>query len=111
MTNQELEALLSRKTRPAANANLSLTLAAQTARTAARLKKRRRDRRQLLLCCAAVIAFIAAAAGLMLALNYAESPEIILRPAGYAALGGMSLTLIMAPVLAWSADEERKGEG
>lgn len=110
MTDKELEFLLSRKAQPVARENLSLVLSAQTARTAARLRKRRADRRQLMLCLAAALVFVAAAAGLMVMLKHAESPETILRPAVYAVLGGMGLTLILAPAIAWFSDEDRKNE-
>lgn len=110
MTEQELERLLSIRTPDCGRDNATLVLATGITRSAARLKKRRRDRLQLAMCIAAACVFAAGAAAVMLMLTHAESPEALLRQTGIFALGGMGLTLLLAPALAWFSDEERKNE-
>ena len=110
MTEKELELLLAGKESAPARQNVSIVLSPDITRNAMRLKKLRRDRIQALICCAAALVFILAAAGLAVYLKNAENPESILRPALMMIGGGMGITLLLAPALAWNADEEQKNQ-
>jgi len=110
MTNQELERLLSQKEDAPARENIALVLSPDITRNAMRLKKLRRDRRQALLCVLAGIVFLLAAGGIMYLLKTSENPETLMKPIMTGAAGCMILTLLLAPALAWFAEEERKNE-
>ena len=110
MTDKDLERLLAQKETSPGRQNVSLVLSPDITRNAMRLKKLRRDRIQALLCAAAALLFILAAAGLAVYLSTAEQPETVLRPVLLMAAGGMGMTLLLAPALAWFTDEKRKNE-
>ena len=110
MTEKDLERLLAEKETSAPRENISLVLSPSITRNAMRLKKLRHDRIQAAICCAAAIVFLIAAAGAAFYLKNAENPEAALRPLMMIAAGGMGMTLLLAPALAWFADEERKNE-
>ena len=106
MNDHELARLLSEKTQPAPRKNVTSVLTPDISRNAARLKKRRQDRIQALACALVGALFIALSAALIFLLRTAENPETILRPALFLLAGGMTSTLLLAPVLAWHSDKE-----
>jgi len=110
MTDKELELLLSQKEGAPSRRNVSIVLSPDITRSAMRLKKKRQDRIQTALCVLAALVFTALAGGLMYAASISENPEAILRPALIAAGGAMGMTLLLAPILAWFSDEERRNE-
>lgn len=106
MKHQELEQLLSRKEPATPRENTALVLAPHIQRNAARLRKRRRDRIQAVLCALAGILFLALAGGILYILKISENPEALIRRFMYIGLGGMAMTLLLAPVLAWYSEKE-----
>ena len=110
MTEKELEMMLSQKVPAAPRGNVSLVLSPDITRNAMRLKKLRHDRLQTVLCLLAAIVFLAAAAVLAVYLKSAENPEALLKSVLMVAAGGMALTLLLSPALAWFSDDERKNE-
>lgn len=110
MTEKDIEQLLAVKNHAPGRQNVSLVLSPDITRNAMRIKKLRRDRIQALVCALAGLLFLLAAAGLMLYLKNAENPEAALRSLLLMAGGGMVLTLLLAPALAWFSDDERKNE-
>ena len=110
MTDKELERLLSVKEKAPARQNIALVLSPDVTRNAMRLRKLRRDRMQAILCALAGIVFLLAAGAVLYLMNTSENPESLLKPIVTAAGGCMALTLLLAPALAWFADEERKNE-
>lgn len=108
MTDTQLEALLSEKEGKTGRENIALVLSPDITRNAARLRKLRRDRRQAALCAAAGIVFLLLTGGIAWLMKTSGSPESILRPVLMTAGGGMVLTLILAPFLAWYSDEDRR---
>lgn len=112
MTEKQLTGLLAKKEAAAPRQNVSLVLSPEITRNAMRLKKRRQDRIQAVLCCAAAIVFALASAGIMLYIRKSENPEELMRPILMWAAGGMGMTLLLSPALAWfcTPEEERKNE-
>ena len=110
MTEKEIERLLAVKDNAPGRQNVSLVLSPDITRNSMRLKKLRRDRMQAALCALSGLIFLLAAAGLAVYLKSAENPEAALRPFLLMAGGGMSLTLLLAPALAWFGGAERKNE-
>lgn len=110
MTEKEIQQLLAVKTGAADRQNVSLVLSPDITRNAMRLKKLRHDRMQAMICALAGLIFLAAAAGLAVYLKSAENPEAALRPFLLLMGGGMGLTLLLAPALAWFTGAERRNE-
>lgn len=110
MTDKELELLLAKKEASPGRQNVSLVLSPDITRNAMRLKKLKRDRIQGAICCAAAVVFLLAMAGMAVYLKNASDPQAALRPVLMIIGGGMILTLLLSPALAWFTDEERKNE-
>lgn len=110
MTEKDIERLLAVKDSATGRQNVSLVLSPDITRNSMRLKKLRRDRMQTALCALAGLIFLMAAAGLAVYLGNAENPEAALRPFLLLMGGGMSLTLLLAPALAWFTGAERRNE-
>ncbi len=106
MTQGQLERILSEKGAPGRD-NISLILSPEITRASLRLKKRQRDRRNLMVLLLAALAFVLAALGLGWALAHSETPGTLLKFTGYALLGGMSMTLLLSPALAWFLESDR----
>lgn len=110
MTEKDLELLLGGKEAAPRRQNVSVVLSPDITRNSMRLKKLRRDRMQALLCALAALIFLLAAAGMALYLKNAGNLETAGRTILLIAAGGMGLTLLMAPALAWFSDEEKMNE-
>lgn len=110
MTEQELKLLLAAKSEAKPRKNVSVVLSPDITRNAMRLKKLRRDRIQAMICALAGLIFLLAAAGAALYLKNTENWESAARMILLIAAGGMVLTLLMAPALAWFTGAERRNE-
>ena len=110
MTEKEIERLLAQKVPASPRRNVSIVLSPDITRNAMRLKKLRHDRLQTVICVLAAIVFLATAAGLAVYLKSAENPESLRKSVLMFAAGGMVLTLLLSPALAWFSDEERRNE-